>query len=85
MSEDAQASYFVGNKFTPNHKQSCSPRGVTCRNCKKKGHIAKCYNSKVVANIDAEPDEMIKSEFAVLNIDRILNPEFLILASIVSE
>ena len=50
---------------------------MTCRYCSKKGHFAKCCNSKNVANVEAESDETVEencnfitsdseSEFAVL-------------------
>ena len=52
---------------------------MTCRNCSKKGHFAKCCNSKNVANVEAESDETVEencnfitsdseSEFAVLSV-----------------
>ena len=77
--EKAKLCYFCGNKFSANHKQSCPARNVTCRNCSKKGHFAKCCNSKNVANVEAESDETVEencnfitsdseSEFAVLSV-----------------
>ena len=77
--EKAKLCYFCGNRFSSNHKQSCPARNVTCRNCSKKGHFAKCCNSKNVANVEAESDETVEencnfitsdseSEFAVLSV-----------------
>ena len=77
--EKAKLCYFCGNKFSANHKQSCPARNVTCRNCSKKSHFAKCCNSKNVANVEAESDETVEencnfitsdseSEFAVLSV-----------------
>ena len=77
--EKAKLCYFCGNRFSANHKQSCPARNVTCRNCSKKGHFAKCCNSKNVANVDVESDETVEknchfitsdseSEFAVLSV-----------------
>ena len=78
--EKAKLCYFCGNRFSANHKQSCPARNVTCRNCGKKGHFAKCCNSKNVANVEVESDETTEencnfvtsdseSEFAVLAVD----------------
>ena len=77
--EKSKSCYFCGNRFSANHKQSCPARNVTCRNCSKKGHFAKCCNSKNVANVEAESDETVEencnfitsdseSEFAVLSV-----------------
>ena len=77
--EKSKSCYFCGNRFSANHKQSCPARNVTCRNCNKKGHFAKCCNSKNVANVEAESDETVEekcnfitsdseSEFAVLSV-----------------
>ena len=55
--EKAKFCYFFGNKVSANHKQTCPARNVTCRNCSKKGHFAKCCNSKVVATVEVESDE----------------------------
>ena len=55
--EKAKLCYFCGNRFPENHKQSCPARNVTCRICSKKGHFAKCCNSKNVANVEVESDE----------------------------
>ena len=77
--EKAKSCYFCGNRFSANHKQSCPARNVTCRNCSKKRHFAKCCNSKNVANVDVESDETLEencnfitsnseSEFAVLSV-----------------
>ena len=77
--ERAKLCYFCGNRFSANHKQSCPARNVTCRNCSKKGHFAKCCNSKNVANVEVESDETVEencnfitsdseSEFAVLSV-----------------
>ena len=44
--EKSKSCYFCGNRFSANHKQSCPARNVTCKNCSKKGHFAKCCNSK---------------------------------------
>ena len=52
---------------------------MTCRNCSKKGHFAKCSNSKNVAKVEVESDETVEencnfissdseSEFAVLSV-----------------
>ena len=60
-------------------RQSCRARNVTYRSCSKKGHFAKCCNSKNVANVEAESDETVEencnfitsdseSEFAVLSV-----------------
>ena len=78
--EKAKLCYFCGNKFSADHKQSCPARNVTCRNCSKKGHFAKCCNSKNVANVEVESDEITEencnfitsdseSEFAVLAVE----------------
>ena len=78
--EKAKLCYFCGNRFSANHKQSCSARNVTCWNCSKKGHFAKCCNSKKVANVEVESDETteencnfitsdIESEFEVLAVE----------------
>ena len=77
--EKSKSCYFCGNRFSANHKQSCPARNVSCRNCSKKGHFAKCCNSKSVANVEAESDETVEencnfitsdseSEFAVLSV-----------------
>ena len=77
--EKSKSCYFCGNRFSANHKQSCPARNVICRNCSKKGHLAKCCNSKSVANVEAESDETVEenchsitsdseSEFAVLSV-----------------
>ena len=77
--EKAKLCYFCANKFSANHKQSCPARNKTCRNRSKKGHFAKCCNSKNVANVEAESDETVEencnfitidseSEFAVLSV-----------------
>ena len=36
----AKSCFFCGNRFSANHKQSCSARNVACRNFSKKGHYA---------------------------------------------
>ena len=77
--EKAKLCYFCGNRFSANHKQSCPARNVTCRNCSKKGHFAKCCNSKDVPNAEMESDETVEencifitsdseSDFAVLSV-----------------
>ena len=77
--EKAKLCYFCGNRFSANHKQTCPARNVNCRNCSKKGHFAKCCNSKNVANVEVESDETVEencnfitseseSEFAVLSV-----------------
>ena len=79
INEKSRSCYFCGNRFSANHKQSCPARNVICRNCNKKGHFAKCCNSKNVANVEAESDETVEencnfitsdseSEFAVLSV-----------------
>ena len=79
INEKSKSCYFCGNRFSANHKQSCPARNVICRNCNKKGHFAKCCNSKNVANVEAESDETVEencnfitsdseSEFAVLSV-----------------
>ena len=78
--EKAKSSYFCGNRFSANHKQSCPARNVTCRNCSKKGHFAKCCNSKHAANVEVKSDETTEencnfitsdseSKFAVLSVE----------------
>ena len=79
INEKSKSCYFCGNRFSTNHKQSCPARNVTCKNCDKKGHFAKCCNSKNVANVEAESDETVEetcnfitsdseSEFTVLSV-----------------
>ena len=79
-SKDTKLCYFCGNRFSTNQKQSCPARIVTCRNCSKKGHFAKCCHSKNLANVDAESDETTEeacnfitsdceSEFAILAVE----------------
>ena len=58
--EKAKLCYFCGKRFSSNHKQNCPARNVTCRNCFKKGHFAKCCNSENVANVEVESDETTK-------------------------
>ena len=78
--EKAKLCYFCGNMFSAKHKQSCPARNVTCRNCSRKGHFAKCWNSKNVAKVEVESDEKTEEncnfitsdgelEIAVLAID----------------
>ena len=77
--EKAKLCYCCGYRFSAKHKQSCPARNVIYRNCSKKGHFAKCCNSKNVANVEAESDETVEencnfitsdseSEFAVLSV-----------------
>ena len=84
-SKDTKLCYFCGNRFSTNHKQSCPARIVTCKNCSKKGHFAKCCNSKNLANVDAESDETTEetcnfitsdseSEFAVMAVEAVSRP-----------
>ena len=61
--EKVKLCYFCGNKFSANHKQSCPARNVTCRNCSKKGHFAKCCTSKTVTNVEVESDETTEENF----------------------
>ena len=39
---------------------------MTCWNCSKKGHFAKCCNSKNVANVDVESDDTVE-EIVILS------------------
>ena len=43
---DNKSCYFCGKEFSPNHKLSCSTKNVTCKNCNKMDHFARCCNSR---------------------------------------
>ena len=54
---ESKLYYFCGNSVSPNPRQSCQIKNVSCKSSGKKGHFAKvCNFRKNVDNIDEESE-----------------------------
>ena len=51
---ESKPCYFCGKEFFPNHKLSRPAENVTCKNCNKKGHFARCCNSRKMMTLKSQ-------------------------------
>ena len=59
---DNKPCYFCGKEFSPNHKLSCPAKNLICKNCNKKGHFARCCNSRRDVGIVDDDSEITAEE-----------------------
>ena len=60
---ESKPYYFCGKSFSPNHRQSCQMKNVSCKSSSKKGHFTKVCNFwKNVDNLDEESEGIADEE-----------------------
>ena len=75
---DNKPCYFCGKEVSPNHKLSCPAKNVICNNCNKKGHFARCCNSRSDVGI-VDDDSEITAEEECEFIASVSEPEYSLL------
>ena len=70
--KDNKSCYFCGKELSPNHKLSCPAKNVISKNCNKKGHFARCCNSRGNVGI-VDGDSEITAKRNATSSPRIVN------------